>query len=241
MEPAALTGGAAPPPDGWLILVNRQSVAVRLLSTTVHDVNNILQVMSGAAEVLALDPTPAAVAKRTTAIVTQSLSATSVLHALTAFLREDSDPLAGARALVLARQALAYRQHAFRKARITATVEGDDVVCAMASHRLMQVLLNLLLNAEHALKGRTDGRIAVEVTDGDPVTIVVADNGCGLPEGGVETLVAWPPRPGGAAGALGVGLRVVRALVAEAHGAVDVADAPDGGARVALSLPRLRA
>lgn len=240
MEPVDLSGGAALPPDDWLILVNRQSVAVRLLATTVHDVNNILQVMSGAAEVLALDPTPAAVAKRTTAIVTQSLAATNVLHALTSFLREDSDPLAGARALALARQAVTYRQHALRKARLAVTVDGDDVVCAMASHRFLQVLLNLVLNAEHALKGRTDGAIAVQVVDGDPVTIVVSDNGPGFATGGAAA-APWPPQPGGAAGALGIGLRVVHALVAAAQGTIEFADAAGGGLRVTVSLPRLRA
>lgn len=240
MEPADRSEGAAPPPDDWLILVNRQSVAVRLLSTTVHDVNNILQVMSGAAEVLALDPTPAAVAKRTTSIVTQSLAATGVLHSLTSFLREDSDPLAGARPLALARQAMTYRQHALRKARLAVTVEGDDAVCAMASHRLLQVLLNLVLNAEHALKGRSDGAISVQVTDGDPVAIVVTDNGTGMPPGmGVAT--PWPPQPSGAAGALGLGLRVVGALVASAQGTIEFDDAAGGGVRVTLSLPRLRA
>lgn len=239
MEPADLSEGAAPPPDDWLILVNRQSVAVRLLATTVHDVNNILQVMSGAAEVLALDPTPAAVAKRTTAIVTQSLAATGVLHTLTSFLREESDPLAGARPLALARQAVTFRQHALRKARLSAAVDGDDAVCAMASHRLLQVLLNLVLNAEHALKGRSDGVIAVQVTDGDPVAIVVTDNGTGMPPE-IHAAAPWPPQPGGAVGALGIGLRAVRALVTDAHGSIAFDDVPGGGARVTVSVPRLR-
>ena len=57
------------PPAAWLEQVNRQALVTRLLFATVHDVNNTLQVVSGAAEVLAMDPTPAAVIRRTEDIV----------------------------------------------------------------------------------------------------------------------------------------------------------------------------
>ncbi len=124
VDPSAPAWVSGPPPAEWLAAVNRQSLAVRLLATAVHDVNNILQVMSGAAEVLALDPTPAAVAKRTTSIVGQSAAATAVLHNLMAFLRADAPASDGARPLALAQQVLAFRQHAFKKLRLTVVGRG---------------------------------------------------------------------------------------------------------------------
>ncbi|MBL8136853.1 MAG: HAMP domain-containing histidine kinase [Acidobacteria bacterium] len=233
--------GSGPPPLAWLAAVNRQSLAVRLLATTVHDVNNILQVMSGAAEVLALDPTPAAVAKRTTSIVGQSAAATAVLHNLIGFVRAESPALDGARPLALAQQALAFRQHAFRKLRLTVAAEGDDVECAMARHRLQQVLLNLVVNAEQALAGRPHGTLRVVVQDGDDlVRVVVADNGPGLPPARVVAALAWPPLPGEAPGALGLGLQVSRGLVTEAGGTFAIDTPPDGGTAVVVTLPRLR-
>ncbi|MGE3470304.1 MAG: ATP-binding protein [Vicinamibacterales bacterium] len=228
-----------PPPDEWLALVNRQSLAVRLLAATIHDVNNILQVMSGAAEVLALDPTPATVAKRTTAIVSHSVAATSALHALTAFVKASSSAADGARPLPVARAVVAARQYAIRKARLAVTVEGDEgAMCAMASHRLHQVILNLVLNAEHALTGAAEGRIRIEVAAGDRVRVVVADNGPGLAPPAADAAFAWPPMPGGAAGALGLGLRVSRALVADAGGTLTLARDGDGGLRAVLDVPR---
>jgi C4-dicarboxylate-specific signal transduction histidine kinase len=190
--------------------------------------------------VLALDPTPAAVVKRTTSIVTQSLAATTTLHALTTFVREESDPTAGARPLTLAGRAVAYRQHALRKARVAVSVEGADPLCAMASHRLLQVLLNLLLNAEHALTGRATATIGIAVADGDRVVVTVTDNGAGLAPDRAAGLFAWPPRPGQAPGALGIGLRVARRLVEDAGGTLAIEPAAGGGVRAVVSVPRLR-
>ena len=241
VDPSEPAWGSGPPPLAWLAAVNRQGLGVRLLATTVHDVNNILQVMSGAAEVLALDPTPAAVARRTTSIVGQSAAATAVLHNLIAFVRAESPAHDGARPLALAQQVLAFRQHAFKKLRLAVAAEGDDVECAMARHRLQQVLLNLVVNAEQALAGRTGGTIHLGVQGGDDVVrIVVADNGPGLPDARQAAAFAWPPVAGDTAGALGLGLQVSRGLVAEAGGTLVIEAPPEGGTTVVLTLPRLR-
>lgn len=238
VDPSAPAWDAAPPPAEWLAAVNRQSLAVRLLATAVHDVNNILQVMSGAAEVLALDPTPAAIAKRTTSIVAQSAAATAVLHNLIGFVRADSPAQDGARPLALAQQALAFRQHAFRKLRVTASAVGDDVVCAMARHRLQQVLLNLVINAEQALAGHPGGLIRLTVSDGDVVRVVVEDNGPGLADERRAAIFRWPPVPGTAPGALGIGLQVARGLVEAAGGTMTFETPPDGGTAVVVAVPR---
>lgn len=231
--------GGVPPPPEWLAQVNRHSLAVRLLATTVHDVNNILQVMSGAAEVLALDPSPASITKRTTAIVSQAVAATQVLHGLTSFVRSESLAREGARPLALAQAVVAARQHAIRKARLAVAVAGDDVVVAMASHRLHQVLLNLFVNAEQALVGRQDGRIEVAVTHGDGAIVTVTDNGPGVDDERRAALFAWPPRPGPAAGTLGLGLLVSRQLVEAAGGTVAIEMPIGGGVRAVVTLPRL--
>ena len=236
---SASSGAAGLPPADWLALVNRQALAVRLISTTVHDVNNILQVVSGAAEVLALDPTPAAVARRTTSIVGQTTAATAVLAGLVGFVRADSSAQDGAKPLALATQVLGFRQHAFRKGRITANAGGDDIEAAVPRHHLQQVLLNVVVNAELLVAGKGDGRIGISVTDGDVVVVDIDDNGPGWPAGIDHTIGAWPARPG-AAGALGLGLRVSRELVTRVGGTLTCVASPLGGARVRLTLPPLR-
>ena len=120
------TPAGRPAPE-WLERVNRHALLARLMSATVHDVNNLLQVVSGAAELLAMDPTPEAVTRRTTSIVAQAGQATAALQALAAFARNPGSPGDRVRPRAIADQVVALHLHALRKARIAVTVEGADV------------------------------------------------------------------------------------------------------------------
>jgi two-component system NtrC family sensor kinase len=62
---------------------------------------------------------------------------------------------------------------------------SDDRLLSLDRHRVMLILLNLLSNAMHAMKGN-GGRprevsLRADVTDGEAVTISVADTGVGIP------------------------------------------------------------
>ncbi|MEP7117301.1 MAG: HAMP domain-containing sensor histidine kinase [Acidobacteriota bacterium] len=233
---AAWTDGR--PPLAWLALANRHALVTRVLTTTVHDVNNTLQVVSGAAEVLAMDPTPEAVVKRTDSIVAHARQATTALQALTVFARDPSTPSGRGRVKAAADQAVALRGHALRKARIACSVSGDEGECEAPAGVVLQVLLNLLVNAEAALTGRPGAELAVRVrTIGTRTEVTVEDNGGGVPEARVEALFVWPPWSP-ASGALGLGLLVSQALAKEHGGSLDYADTPGGGATFTLALPR---
>ena len=107
---------------------------------------------------------------------------------------------------------------------------------------LRQVLLNLLDNAlRYGPEGQT---VTLTVTPpraaGDPLVLTVDDEGTGIPP--AERRRVWTPfvrlgDRGGATGGTGLGLSVVRALVHQHGGRVDVGDAPGGGARFLVTLP----
>lgn len=225
------------PPLEWLVLANRHTLVTRLLAATVHDVNNTLQVVSGAAEVLAMDPTPEAVIRRTESIVTQARQATAVLHALTAFARDSGPSLDRTRLKSVAADAVALRLYALRKARIAVTVSGEECDCAAAPGRVLQIVLNVLVNAEHALTGRPGATLTVRVrAAGGQAQLEIADNGPGLPAALGETFDAWPPPA--STTHLGIGLLVAQTLAAHDGGAVTHAVTPGGGATFTLTLPR---
>jgi CheY-like chemotaxis protein len=113
-------------------------------------------------------------------------------------------------------------------------VDGDRV-------RLIQVLSNLLGNASKYTQD--GGRIALEVEAGADVTITISDNGAGIaPEvlPHIFDLFTQGPRSlARSEGGLGIGLNVVRNIVAM-HGGAVTADSggPRQGSSFVVRLPR---
>jgi signal transduction histidine kinase len=127
----------------------------------------------------------------------------------------------------------AERRHVRLERRLDAVppVSGDE-------ERLRQVLMNLALNALDA-SGR-DGTVRVSCTVEEPATGEVAlhvdDSGPGVPPE-VRDRIFEPFFTTKAQGS-GLGLSIVHAIVVQHGGSITVDDAPGGGARFTLRLPR---
>jgi signal transduction histidine kinase len=111
-------------------------------------------------------------------------------------------------------------------------------VVMLPRRALHQVLLQLLRNAAQATVPARSLRIEVGAqTRSDGVELWVADNGRGLKETQLRQL--FEPFPGGAGG-MGLGLFLVRQLVAAWGGAVCVHSEPGQGARFGVLIPDTR-
>jgi nitrogen fixation/metabolism regulation signal transduction histidine kinase len=102
--------------------------------------------------------------------------------------------------------------------------------------RIRQLLNNLLTNSLEALDGQPNPVIMIETRrTGDHVTLTVIDNGPGfqgrLLEQAFDPYVTSKPK------GTGLGLAIVRRIVEEHGGEVHVDNAPQGGARVRITLP----
>ena len=110
-------------------------------------------------------------------------------------------------------------------------VRGDEVL-------LLQILLNLLLNALDAVAEQPVGRRGVAIAAaarGGAVEVNVSDSGTGIPETALEGI--FEPFFTTKAQGLGMGLAICRSI-AEAHGGKIVAEnRPGGGAVVRVTLP----
>ncbi|MGZ8471107.1 MAG: sensor histidine kinase [Gemmatirosa sp.] len=132
-----------------------------------------------------------------------------------------------------------------RSVRLTADFPGDLLVHADMG-ALRQVLLNLIDNAiKHGPDGQTVAiAIAAEpatATRAPCVVITIDDEGPGIPAS--DRRRVWRPfvrlgDRGGATGGSGLGLSVVRDLVQQHGGRVELGDSPRGGVRVVVSLPQ---
>jgi two-component system nitrogen regulation sensor histidine kinase NtrY len=105
------------------------------------------------------------------------------------------------------------------------------------------MFVNLLKNAAESVAARlerepeTAGRIDIEILDGpDAVCVTIADNGVGLPVESRERLTE--PYVTTRARGTGLGLAIVKKIVEDHGGALELDDAPGGGARVRVRLSR---
>ncbi|MCA9512097.1 MAG: histidine kinase N-terminal 7TM domain-containing protein [Myxococcota bacterium] len=112
---------------------------------------------------------------------------------------------------------------------------------AASANQLTQVLLNLFLNAKHALKGRDGGRVvAATRAVGDFVEIRIADNGPGVPEelrGKIfdPFFTTRAPNEG-----TGLGLSIAFDIVREHGGELELERSAEPGAHFAVRLPAVR-
>jgi CheY-like chemotaxis protein len=101
------------------------------------------------------------------------------------------------------------------------------------------VLMNLIVNAQHALQTRAPPRrleIVARRQDGT-VRIEVADNGPGIPAEIAERIFDpfFTTKPQGVG--TGIGLSVCRGIIAAHDGEIGVASRPEGGALFTITLP----
>ncbi|AUX37816.1 MULTISPECIES: ATP-binding protein [Sorangium] len=129
-------------------------------------------------------------------------------------------------------------QKAFRAVELVRDVAPDVPPVQLSHGRLVQVLLNLLLNAADAVP-RAGGRVWVRASRaaGGGARIEVEDNGPGIAEAVRETLFEPFITTKEVGEGTGLGLAVCRGLVEAAGGAIGVEAGAEGGARFVVQLP----
>jgi len=130
---------------------------------------------------------------------------------------------------------------------IALRVQVQPGLCVMCDGvQIEQVLLNLLINARHALMGHSrNGAITVKAAAVDEQTlkIQVIDNGPGIPEKLLSKIfepfftTKGTARRGEAKGS-GLGLAICREIVGQHKGRIEVDSTPGKGTTFSLWLPR---
>lgn len=133
--------------------------------------------------------------------------------------------------------------------RVAAPSMGSDIQVTFDLHpvprvlgdepRLVQALLNLLVNAAQAVKARQGAsvvRVATRVDDDGRVVLAVHDDGIGVAEGHREKMGEPYFTTRASSGALGLGLFVTRGIV-DAHGGhLEIESTPGQGTTVSMSF-----
>ncbi len=136
---------------------------------------------------------------------------------------------------------------------VTITVDGADTTHVIMGDptQLQQLVLNLVSNADYAMRGRTDGRLRISLDSaqipegqpaptGDVVVLRVSDNGEGMSEE-VRSRIFEPfftTKPTGEG--TGLGMAVVHGIVTSHEGRADVLSASGEGTTFEMRFPRAR-
>lgn len=228
-----------------LMLAQRQEAVGQLASGIAHDFNNLIAAIAGTASLLERIEDPA-VRRHAVRIQSAAATATGLVDKLLALGRRAPDlkPV-DLRAIVASVRDLVAPSLADPAHRILLDLPLAPVLARADQTEVMQVILNLALNARDALQPGQAGRISLtlgdaagqppigtvligRLPDGPAALIRVQDSGCGIaPDELSQVFEPYFTRKGEAG--TGLGLAVVAGIVADAGGAIALSSQPDHG------------
>lgn len=225
-----------------LVSLNRLVTVARTVVGTAHALNNALQVIAGSAELLTQQKDLSDGTRRAIDRIQQQTSrAAETLNELMQFARDTQAAPAHVSLRSVVSKAVGLRSFSVRRAGLTlsfdAAADAPGSVRARAG-QLLQVVLNLIMNAEQALQGKPGGTITLSVGESaDTVTLRVADNGPGVTPALTDRLFDPFATAHLVPDTHGLGLAAAR-TIARQHGGDLIVESDPAGCRVILSLPK---
>jgi signal transduction histidine kinase len=222
-----------------LLGLNRAVTTAKLQAGAVHEVNNALQVISGTVEILEgrtdLSPMVVQALER---LRNQSRRAAAAMAEVQTFTKAARDTRGPVNMREAATHSLELRQFAIKRARLTSRFEAAEQPFLVIGNRgdLQQAMLNVIINAEQALAGKTGTIVIRLINEPGEVVFQVDDEGTGFTiqpaDQAFEPFVSSRDPYESA----GLGLWAARVLVEEHGGRVTV-ETSEKGSSVAIRLP----
>jgi PAS domain S-box-containing protein len=211
-----------------------------MIGGVAHELNNPLTSILGVSELLQDSQTTDSARKQIAILQQQARRAAEIVHNLTYFSRPPAPGKTPVNLGEVVERTLNLHAYSLRKNNITVdflreqglpSVQGDP-------HQLMQVFLNLILNAEQAIREARDrGTLRIRLgNNGESVWASFHDDGPGIPGdvlGSIFDPFYTTKRPGRGTG---LGLSICKAVMKEHNGTIEAANAPGGGAVFTVTL-----
>jgi len=211
-----------------------------MIGGVAHELNNPLTSILGVSELLQDSQSTDAARKQIGILQQQARRAAEIVHNLTYFSRPPAPGKTPVNLGEVVERTLNLHAYSLRKNSITVDflrepglpyVEGDP-------HQLMQVFLNLILNAEQAIREARDrGTLRIRLGNtGDSIWAAFQDDGPGIPSDTLPSIFDpfyTTKRPGRGTG---LGLSICKSVMKEHNGTIEAANAPGGGAVFTVTL-----
>jgi PAS domain S-box-containing protein len=212
-----------------------------MIGGVAHELNNPLTTILGVSDLLQDSETSESTRKQLAMLQQQARRAAEIVQNLTYFSRP---PAPGKSRINLAEvldRTLNLHAYSLRKNNVTVDFLKEPALPAALGdpHQLMQVFLNLIMNAEQAIREiRDKGTIRIRMGKSDAsVWVSFHDDGPGIPKENIANIfdpLYTTKRPGRGTG---LGLSICKSVMKEHNGTVEAANAPDGGAVFTVTLP----
>ena len=224
-----------------IIQSERLAAMGQMIGGFAHELNNPLTSILGMAELLQEGDTSEAARKQIGILHKEARRAAEIVQNLQYFARPPAPGRSPVNLNELVQRVVQMQSFPLRKSNITVDFLPEPSIPAVVAdpNQLMQVFLNLLLNAEQAIReSRDKGTIRVRIgRKPDSVWIVFQDDGPGIaPENLPHIFDPFftTKRPGRGTG---LGLSICKTVLREHGGTIEAATAPGGGAVFTIALP----
>jgi len=212
-----------------------------MIGGVAHELNNPLTAILGVSELLQDVETNETARKQVALLQQQARRAAEIVQNLTYFSRPPAPGKSKINLSEVVERTLNLHAYSLRKNNITVDFlkENGMPYASGDPHQLMQVFLNLILNAEQAIReAHEKGTLRIRMGRGEnTVWVSFHDDGAGIPK--ENLLNIFDPfyttkRPGRGTG---LGLSICKSVMKEHNGSIEAANAPGGGAVFTVTLP----
>jgi PAS domain S-box-containing protein len=212
-----------------------------MIGGVAHELNNPLTSIMGVSELLQDTETNETARKQLGMLQQQARRAAEIVQNLTYFSRPPAPGKSKINLTEVVERTLNLHAYSLRKNNIAVDfLKEPGVPYALGDpHQLMQVFLNLIVNAEQAIRELRDkGTLRIRLgRENNSVWVSFHDDGPGIPKESLPSIFDpfyTTKRPGRGTG---LGLSICKSVMKEHNGSVEAANAPDGGAVFTVTLP----
>ena len=163
---------------------------------------------------------------------------TEIVEGLKAFARPNDSSPQETSIPEIVEQVLALCAHEIMHVRTVCSFAADLPPVAARPTDVMRVLMNLVVNAGHAVGADGSIKLAAECMPDGYVLLTVADDGPGIPPEMRAELFSVGTTTKSGAGGSGLGLSIVKRIVDSNHGSIQVSSDKGTGTEFRVMLPR---
>jgi two-component system NtrC family sensor kinase len=225
-----------------IIQSERLAAMGQMIGGFAHELNNPLTSILGLSELLQESDTNEGTRKQIVVLHQQARRAAEIVQNLQYFARPPALGRSQVNLNELVQRTVQMQSYPLRKSNITVDFLPEPTIPAIVAdpNQLMQVFLNLLLNAEQAIReSREKGTIRVRIgrNSNNSVWIVFQDDGPGIAAENLSHIFDpffTTKRPGRGTG---LGLSICKTVLREHGGNIEATSGPGGGAVFTITLP----